>query len=127
MACRLTCWSTIGARAHPPRLSRHDSAVRLGVYNRSLSRIVTERSGFGRCRGVFDPLADGVVVAVDAVEVNVLEDACGVARVSGDFGERAAGGERQGSIPQVVGRRASVWGSKTAGRPGTQVWHPTAA
>jgi hypothetical protein len=44
-------------------------------------------------------------VTVDAVQVDVVQDAGAVACAGGDFGGRAAGVEpqRQGGVPQVIG------------------------
>jgi hypothetical protein len=55
--------------------------------------------------GVFDPLADGVVLAADAVDVNVVQDAGAGAGPCGDFGGFPAGvqPQGQGGVPQVIG------------------------
>jgi len=45
-----------------------------------------------RVEGVFDPLADDVVLAVDAVQVDLMQDASAVACPRGDFGGLAGGG-----------------------------------
>ena len=44
-----------------------------------------------RVEGVFDPLADDVVLAVDAVQVDLVQDASAVACPRGDFGGLAGG------------------------------------
>ena len=59
----------------------------------------------GACvRGVFDPLADGVVLAVGAVQVDLMQDTGAVPGPGGDIRGRAAGvqPQRQGGVPQVV-------------------------
>jgi hypothetical protein len=50
---------------------------------------------------VFDPLAGEVVLAVDAVQIDVMQDPDAVASAGGDFGGSAAGVEpqRQGGVP----------------------------
>jgi hypothetical protein len=58
----------------------------------------------GACvKGVFDPLADGVVLAVGAVQVDLMQDTGAVPSPGGDLGGRAAGvqPQGQGSVPQV--------------------------
>ena len=60
----------------------------------------------GACvKGVFDPLADGVFLAVGAVQVDLMQDTGAVADPRGDLRGRAAGvqPQRQGGVPQVVG------------------------
>ena len=60
----------------------------------------------GACvKGVFDPLADGVVLAVGAVQLDLMQDTGAVPGTGGDFGGRTAGvqPQRQGGVPQVVG------------------------
>jgi hypothetical protein len=48
----------------------------------------------GACvKGVFDPLADGVVLAVGAVQVDLMQDAGAVPGPGGDLGGRAGGVE----------------------------------
>ena len=45
--------------------------------------------------GVFDLLADDIVLTVDAVQVDLVQDASAAARAGGDLGGRAAGVEPQ--------------------------------
>src|SRR5262249_43449467 len=62
-----------------------------GAYNRSLPRLV-RMCGAGACvEGVFDPLADDVVLAVDAVQVDLVKDAGAVPGSRGDLGGLAGG------------------------------------
>jgi len=61
--------------------------------------------GAGGCvEGVFDPLADGVFLAVGAVQVDLMQDADAGPRPGGDFGGLAGGIEPkgQGGVPQVI-------------------------
>ena len=60
---------------------------------------------------VFDLLADVVLLAVDAEQVNVVQDGCAVPGAGGDLGGRAGGvqPQGQGSMPQVI--RADERGS----------------
>jgi hypothetical protein len=66
--------------------------------------------------GLFDLLADVVVVVVDAVLVGVVQDAGAVAGPGGDFGGLAGGVEPQGQggVAQVVGA-AGEWGGGQGG------------
>ena len=60
----------------------------------------------GACvEGVFDPLADGVVLAVGAVQVDLMQDTGAVPGPRGDLRGCAAGvqPQRQGGVPQVIG------------------------
>jgi len=46
----------------------------------------------GACvKDVSNPLADGIVAAADAVQVNVAQDACAVPGPGGDLGGGAGG------------------------------------
>jgi hypothetical protein len=50
--------------------------------------------GAGACvEGVVDPLADGVILAVGAVQVDLVQDAGAVPGPGGDLGGRAGGVE----------------------------------
>ncbi len=73
-----------------------------GAHNRSLSRTVTA-SGV-RIEGGLDPLADQVILAVGAVQVDVMQDTGAGPHPRGDLGGRAAGVQPspQGGVPQVV-------------------------
>jgi hypothetical protein len=75
------------------------------VYNRLLSRLVSDADAGGWVEGVFDLLADDVAPAVDALCVDVLQDVDAVPGSGGDFGRRAGCAQRQGQrgMPQVVG------------------------
>ena len=62
------------------------------MHNRLLSRTVTAAGAAGVCiEGVFYQLADEVFLAVDAVQVDVMQDAGAVPGPCGDLGGRAAG------------------------------------
>ncbi len=63
------------------------------------------RGAGGRVEGVFDPLADGILLAVGAVQVDLMQDAGAVPGPGGDLGGVAGGvqPQGQGSVPQVVG------------------------
>jgi len=53
--------------------------------------------GAGGCvEGVFDPLADGIVLAVGAVQADLIEDTGAVAGAGGNLGGRPAGVQPQG-------------------------------
>jgi len=74
----------------------------------------------GACvKGVFDPLADSVVLAVGAVQVDLMQDAGAVPGPGGDLGGRAAGvqPQRRGGVPQVIGA-AGQRGGGQAGAEG---------
>ena len=60
----------------------------------------------GACvKGVFDPLADGVVLAVGAVQVDLMQDTSAVPSPRGDLSGLPAGVQphRQSGMPQVKG------------------------
>jgi hypothetical protein len=76
--------------------------------------------GAGGCgEGVFDPLADGILVAVGAVQVDLVKDAGTGPGPGGDLGGLAGGvqPQGQGGVPQVVGA-AGQWRGGQAGAEG---------
>jgi hypothetical protein len=88
------------------------------------------RGDGGRVEGIFDPLADSVLVAVGAVQVDLMQDAGAVPGPGGDLGGRAAGvqPQRQGGVPQVIaaagqrrGSQAGAEGGLAGGVPGAAV------
>jgi hypothetical protein len=84
----------------------------------------------GACvKGVFDPLADGVVLAVGAVQVGLMQDTGAVPRPRGDLGARASGiqPQRQGGVPQVIGTAGQRGGGQAGAERGLARGVPGAA
>ena len=69
----------------------------------------------GACvKGVFDPLADSVVLTVGTVQVDLTQDTDAVPSPGGDLGGRAAGvqPQGQGGVSQVVGAAGECGGGQ---------------
>jgi hypothetical protein len=80
-------------------------------------------------KGVFDPLADSIVQAVGAVQVDLLQDTGAVPGPRGDLRGRAAcvQPQRQGGMPQVVGAAGECGGGQAGGERGLAGSVPGAA
>ena len=79
-----------------------------GSCNRSLSRTVTLAGCWWLPQGVFDLLGDQVIVAVDAVQVDLVQDPGAGPGSRGDLGRRAAGvqPQRQGGVAGLTATAA---------------------
>jgi hypothetical protein len=79
--------------------------------------------------GVFDPLADGVVLAVGAVQVDLMQDTGAVPGLGDDLGGRAAGvqRQRQGGVPQIIGTAGQRGGGQVRAERGLAGGVPGAA
>ncbi len=79
--------------------------------------------------GVFDPLADDVFVAVDAVQVDLVQDAGAGTGPGGDLGGFPAGVQPQGQrgVPQVVGAAGYRGGGQVRAERGPAGGVPGAA
>jgi hypothetical protein len=79
--------------------------------------------------GVYDPLADGVFVAVDAVQVDLVQDTGAGTGPGGDLGGFPAGGEPTGQrgVPQVVGAAGDRGGGQLRAERGLAGGVPGAA
>jgi hypothetical protein len=84
----------------------------------------------GACvKGVFDPLADGVVLAVGAVQGDLMQDTDTVPGPRSDLAGRAAGVQphRQGGMPQVIGTAGERGGGQVRAERGLAGGVPDAA
>jgi hypothetical protein len=86
--------------------------------------------GAGGCvEGVFDPLADGIVLAVGAVQADLIEDTGAVPGPGGDLSGRLGGvqPQRQGGVPQVIGTAGQRGGGQAGAEGGLAGGVPDAA
>ena len=87
------------------------------------------RDAFACVKGLFDPLADDVDLAVGAVQVDLMQDTGAVPGPGGDLRRRTGGvqPQGQGGVPQVVGAAAKRGGGQVraeGGVPGAAISSP---